>query len=154
LDIKRIKLGAIHESSWNKLESILEQRLPVQQSWQEFIDYLTGIITAEYWDKIKILNTKQEQEDVIEWIENLLKNTPPSENIIAIWIGISRLWDESIEEEIYGLSLKGSDSYDVDSVEWAYSSTYEPSDDYFIPDILKQIDYLINADKDNYPFLD
>jgi hypothetical protein len=144
-------MGAAHDTIWSIFELILSEKLPLRASWNRLLDNLTTMIPAEYWQDLKALEIEQEQKELRHWIENLLSDNPLPGNVKAIWIGIPRLWDESVEDEYYGLYLWGADEYEPNDVEWACSPVYEP-DGYIKLNVLKSAENLIKTDEENYAY--
>ncbi|OOQ58124.1 hypothetical protein [Mucilaginibacter pedocola] len=143
-----------HEAAWENLEQTLNAGLTLRQAWDLVIDFHSGTSPADYWDKVRALNVDADQPALASWMAQIISDSPLPENIIAIWLGITKFWDEEEEKEYYAVYLAGADSYDADDAEWACDAAYRPANKYIIPDIPNDVDELIKTDEENYSFLD
>jgi hypothetical protein len=142
-----------HEKSWDCFEAILNEKLSIKDSWNKLIDYHEQIKPKDFWSSLRQLEVEKEQLDFKEWIEQTLKKSPIPKKVIALWIGITKLWDDKKEKEFYVVYIQGSNSYDVEDIDWATEPTFEPKNKYGIVSVLNQMDEIINTDAD-YSILD
>lgn len=144
-----------HDKSWDKFQEVFTNKESVQAKWESFIKYHEEIKPKEFWKDILDINLESEQDEILEWIQNIFKHEPIPESVTGIWIGIAKLWDEENQEEFYALYLQGAEQYDKEDIEWATEPDYEPELErkYFIPEGLNELDDLIRGDED-YSFLD
>ena len=143
-----------HDASWQNFEEVFNAKLPIAEAWKLIIDFHEQQKPKDYWSEIRKLNVEGEQSDIICWIEQIVSASPISKRTIAIWIGISKLFDEENEREYYAIYLQGSDKYDEKTIEWAEEPTYEPEHNYGLVDVLSQMDQLLHKDVEDYTFLD
>jgi len=141
-----------HDKSWDCLERIFKNKLSAKKAWNDFIDFHEQINPKPYWTDLRNLDIENEQNDIVNWIQQLLTDSPLPESVQAIWIGILRLEDNG--NEIPAIYLVGADTYDKDDIDWACEPTYLPENRYVLPGILKEIDDIIKTDNDNFEFLD
>jgi hypothetical protein len=145
-------MGFQHDKSWDCLESIFKSKLSAKEAWDNFIDFHEQMNPKSYLADLRNLDIEDEQNDINNWIQQLLTDSPLPESVQAIWIGILRLEDKG--NEIPAIYLVGADTYDKDDIDWACEPTYLPKNRYVLPGILKEIDDIIKTDKDNFGFLD
>ena len=142
-----------HEESWECFETIFNEKLSIKNSWNKLIDYHAQIKHKDFWDSLRQLDVELEQHDFKQWIEQTINNSPIPKKVIALWIGITKLWDEEKEKEFYVAYIQGGNSYDEKDIDWATQPTYDPKNKYGIVGILNQMNEIINSDED-YSFLD
>lgn len=143
-----------HDKSWDAFETIFKNRLSLQDSWKQLIDFHEKIKAKKYWTELLSQNYTQEQKEVREWLNELAAKNPIPSSVKALWIGVAQLYDEKENKEFYAYYLQGADNYDEDDIEWATEPTYEPEEKYFVPDILNNINGIIKKDKKDFSFLD
>lgn len=141
-----------HDKSWDCLERIFKSKLSAKEAWNDFIDFHEHMNPKPYWSELRNLDIEDEQNDIVNWIQQLLTDSPIPVNVQAIWIGILRLEDNG--NEIPAIYLVGADSYDKNDIDWPCEPTYLPENRYVLPGILKEIDDIIKTDNDNFEFLD
>jgi hypothetical protein len=141
-----------YDKSWDALTSIFSTKMTAINAWSKFIEFHEQTNPKPYWTRLKNLEIEIEQIDIVNWIENILKETPIPEKTIALWIGIIKF--EENEKEIPAIYLIGADTYDKDKMEWACNPTYLPDNRYALSGLLKEIDEITINDKENYNFLD
>ena len=144
-----------HDKSWDKFQEVFTNKESVQFKWESIIKYHEEIKPKAFWKNILKINLESEQNEILDWIQNIFKHEPIPERVRGIWIGIAKLWDEENEVEFYALYLQGAEQYDKEDIEWATKSNYEPELErrYLIPEGLNKLDDLI-ADDEDYSFLD
>lgn len=147
-------MPSIHEAAWLNLEAILKEELPIKTAWQKLIDYHADANPKQYWSLIKTLDVGTEQEKINEWFEHTITNIPLTKNIIALWIGITKLWDDDNDREFYAIYITGSDSYNTVDVDWAVQPLYDPEEKYIVLNVLNTIDEILKTDEDDYGFND
>ena len=140
-----------HDKSWEIFETVFDLKLPINESWNRIIDFHEQISSKSYWTKLRQLDFLEEQNNIKEWLESIVTNSPIPDNIVALWIGITKIIDNN--KEVYVIYLVGSDSYNKDDIDWATDATYEPENRYGILEVLNKIDKTIKKDE-NYSFLD
>ncbi|MEI6575851.1 MAG: hypothetical protein WCO63_06705 [Bacteroidota bacterium] len=144
-----------HDNSWEKLESLLAAKLPIAETWIQIIDFHESIKPKLYWKVLRQLNTQAEQKDIVRWVEQILTDKALPKSIVALWIGISKIWDEETEREYYAICLRGSDNYDAEDVDWADEPRYDPENNFGIVGVLTEFNELIREDDpDDVDFLD
>jgi hypothetical protein len=142
-----------HDSSWENLEKTLEAQLPIKEAWNKIIDFHAQIFPSDYWTELRQLDVAAEQEEIKDWLTNLVLNKPLPEQVVALWIGITKLLDDDANE-VCTIYLSGADSYDQEDIDWATEPTYEPENKYGVLDVLNAIENIIEQDSVNYSFLD
>lgn len=142
-----------HDGSWQNLKDILDAKLPIVDSWNKIIDFHEAIKSKPYWDILRQLNVEGEQKDIVRWMETILIESPMPKSIVALWIGITRIWDEESDNEFYAIYLRGADNYDAEDIDWADEPRYDPENNHGIVEVLCRIDELIEEDED-FEFLD
>lgn len=141
-----------HDQSWNNLMEVLDSKLPIKESWNRIINFHESIISKPYWSSLRQLDFETEQDEICNWLEQLVIKSPVPQNILAFWIGITKMkYKSKILPTIY---VVGSKSYDNDNIEWACNPVYEPDNRYALPEILAEIDKILKSDKGNYEFFD
>ncbi|MEI8204902.1 MAG: hypothetical protein WCH34_17915 [Bacteroidota bacterium] len=143
-----------HDASWQNFEEIFNAKLPIKEAWKGIIDFHEQQKPKAYWSELRQLNVEAEQAGFIGWIEQIVSASPVSKRTLALWIGITKLFDEENEREYYAIYLQGSDKYDNKSIEWAELPTYEPEHNYGLVEVLSQMDQLLRNDEEDYTFLD
>lgn len=142
-----------YEKSWDQLTQVLQAQLPVTEAWTNFIESLKNQAPKKYWQLLKNLDLKTEQNEIKDWVESLFKNSPMPNDTQAIWIGIIKVEGEN-NEEIPAIYLIGSTAYEREDIDWAADPTYLPDNRYVCPGILRDIDDIIKIDKKEYQFFD
>jgi|GEM_PF-2589910 len=144
-----------HTESWQKLQELLAAKLPIAEAWKSIIDFHAAIKPKPYWETIRHLKVEDEQKDIIGWMEQILSDSPLHKSILALWIGLSRIWDEESEKEYYAIYLQGADKYDPEDIDWADEPRYDPENNYGLVGILTEVNDLIKEDEQaDYEFLD
>jgi hypothetical protein len=143
-----------HDKAWENLETVLNSKLAINDSWNKIIDLESDLVPADYWAQLRTLNVQADQDNILKQLERVVTDSPMPENIIALWIGIIKLWDEKESKEYYSIYLAGSDSYDVEDADWAVDLAYFPPNCYISSEVLNSVDHIIAVDRDNYSFLD
>lgn len=143
-----------HDKSWDAFETILQNRLSLQDSWKQLLDFHKKTKIKKYWAELLNQNYSQEQKEVAEWVNELVVKYPIPSSVRALWIGIAQLYDEKENKEFYAYYLQGADNYDENDIEWATEPTYDPDEKYFVPDILNNIISIVKMDKNDFSFLD
>jgi hypothetical protein len=143
-----------HDKSWDTFEKILKKRLPLQDSWKQFIDFHKKIKAKKYWTKLLSHNYSQEQKEITEWLNELAEKNPIQGSVKALWIRIAQLYDKKEKKEFYAYYLQGANKYEEDDIEWVRKPIYNPDERYFVPDILNSIRDIIKKDKKDFSFLD
>lgn len=67
-----------------------------------------------------------------KWLDDLLENNDMPENTVAYCFN---LYEESIEDCVYGIQLIASDEFDPEDGEWACSEVWSSEEDVFCIDI-------------------
>ncbi|SDC45382.1 hypothetical protein [Williamwhitmania taraxaci] len=142
------------DKSWEHFESVFNAKLPVKEAWGKIIDFHEQLKPKKYWDSLRQLEVEPEQEEIKEWMADIVTLSPIPKGIAALWIGITKIYDEEDKKELYAIYLSGAKSYDKDYIDWAVKSTYKPDENFGILDVLNQMDEIIKKDKDDYSFLD
>ena len=142
-----------HDKSWEKLLTILNSKKNIEEAWNNFIDFHEQIAAKSYWTLLRELDIQKEQSAIKEWLEQIITTSPITENVAALWIGITKMPHET-DHEIPIVYLAGADTYDKDDIEWACNPTYLPENRYACFDVLMQLDKVIKNDEENYEFLD
>ncbi len=143
-----------HKDSWNHFEKLYTEKLSIQEAWTRLIDFHEQVKPKPYWGALRQLDIVAEQEQLVAWVEQIVSASPISKKTIAIWIGITKIWDEENEREYYAIYLVGSDKYTKNNTDWALEPTYEPEHNYGIVKVLSDMDVLIRNDETDYTFLD
>jgi len=146
-------MGFSYDDSWEYFESILESRADIQSSWTKLIDYHSSIVDRPYWNDLRQLDVRVEQVEIKEWLEQLVDSSPLPVHVIALWFGITQLWDEEENSEVYAIYLNGSENYDLEDIDWACDCEYDPENKYIIPEVLIELEKIIKTDEENYSFL-
>jgi hypothetical protein len=143
-----------HTESWKFLEEILKKQLPIKESWTNVIDFHENCKKKPYWTQLRQLNVIKEQEEINDWIENIIVRSPLNKNIVALWIGIVKLYDDNTNQEIYTIYLQGSEKFNYQNIEWAVDPMYDPDNKYAVSEVLNQMDLILKKDNADYTFLD
>ena len=143
-----------YDKSWEAFENIFNEKLGIKESWNKIIDFHEALKPATYWSLLKALDVESEQLDIKDWMEQIAENSPVPKSAIALWIGITKLWDEETQTEYYAVYLNGSKKYDAEDIDWAATPSYEPEENYGIVNVLTKVSELISGDKDNNALLD
>ncbi len=143
-----------HDKFWKHFETIFNAKLPIKEAWNKIIDYPESIKPKDYWATLRQLNVEQEQEELKAWMEQIVTKEPIYKSTIALWIGITKLWDDESEKEFYAIYLQGSKNYDPKDTEWIDFPNYEPEDNYGLIRNLNLMDEVLKTDKEDYAFLD
>jgi hypothetical protein len=143
-----------HDKAWGNLETVLNSKLAINDSWNKIIDLESDLVPADYWAQLRTLNVQADQDNILKQLERVITDSPMPENIIALWIGIIKLWDEKESKEYYSMYLAGSDSYDVEDADWAADPAYFSPNCYISSEVLNSVDHIIAVDRNNYSFLD
>ncbi len=141
-----------HDKSWEALTSIFDSQLTAKDGWNKFIDFHEQISPQPYWTNLRKLEIEKEQTDLIDWLQQLVTDSPIPDNVVALWVGIVKFVNN--DKEIPTIYLAGADHYDKDDIDWACDPIYFPENRYFQPVLLQQIDDIAKTDEDNYDFLD
>ena len=147
-------MSSIHDAAWLNLEETLKENLSTEKAWQKIINFQANLNPKDYWKLIKELDIISEQDEIKEWLEQIVTDTPLPKNVVALWIGIAKLWDSDNDKEFYAIYLTGSDTYNPENADWAVEPSYDPTEKYIIPDALNLIDTILKTDEDNYSFND
>ena len=143
-----------HEKFWKHFEEIFNAKLPLKEAWNKVIDYPESVKPKDYWTPLRALNIEQEQLEVKAWMEQIVTADPIPKGTIALWVGITKLWDDENEKEFYAIYLQGSKKYDVKDTEWIEFPNYEPENNHGIIRNLNIMDEFLKTDKEDYAFLD
>jgi hypothetical protein len=143
-----------HDTSWEIFENILAKQLPTIESWNKFIDEHERDNPAPYWDKLRELHSSKEQDEIAEWLNNLVGVNSIPETVQALWVGIAMLWDEENEKEFYAYYIQGADNFEENEIEWATDPIYDPEGKYFVPEVLNQLRAAIKKESEDFEFLD
>ncbi|WP_040397914.1 hypothetical protein [Cesiribacter andamanensis] len=100
------------------------------------------------------LPLEQEQADLKAWMEQMAEAEPLPEEIVALWIGLFKTWDQEEATERYVLYLTGSDRFDAEDIYWATAPAYIPDNRYGVPDVLNELLALYQDDEEDGSFLD
>lgn len=141
------------KASLEYLREILSARLPIEEAWARLIDFHEAIKPKPYWHVLRQLNVAAEQKDIVAWMAQILTVNPLPKSIIALWIGIEKIWDEESKREYLAICLRGADTYDPEDIDWADACRYEPENNYGIVEVLTNLNELIREDKEDYVFL-
>jgi hypothetical protein len=142
------------EESWAHFEQVFDAKLPIREAWKQIIDFHERVRPKPYWDALRKLDVETEQREMKEWLEQLATKSPIPADVLALWIGISKLWDEENAEEVYAIYVQGTDLYSRENLEWIADPIYEPEGGYAALDVLNQTDEIIRSDEEDYTFLD
>jgi len=142
-----------HDESWDQLARILASKVPAREAWNNLIDFHEQSFPRSYWADLRQIDLESEQEDIADWIHQIVRSEPIPKNILAFWIGILKLVDDT-NKEVSTIYFAGADNYDKDDIDWACDPSYLPENRYAQPPILQQIDNIAQKDKENYQFLD
>jgi hypothetical protein len=143
-----------HDKSWDFLEETLNKNLTIVESWERILEFHAKFKKKKYWTKLSNLSIETEQSELTEWLESIQIDSPIPNEIVAFWIGITKLWDEENEKEVCTIYLIGAKTYEKDDIEWAVNCDFEPENKYFISDVLNFINDEIEEDEEDYSFLD
>jgi hypothetical protein len=141
------------QASINEIKELLSSKLAVAQAWDKFVAYCEGIRPKPYWHVLRQLNVADEQKDIVAWIEQILTVNPLPKSIMALWIGIEKIWDEESNREYVAICLRGADHYDPEDIDWADEPRYEPENNYGIVGVLTDLNDLIREDAEDYALL-
>ena len=136
-----------HDKSWETLKSIYELKLSAKEAWNKFIEFHEQTNPKTYWKNLKNIDIETEQNEIKEWIEELIENNPLPKATVALWIGLLKLEDN--EMEVPTIYLVGADTYDAEDIEWACEPTYLPENRYGQPALLKEIDEISKTDEED-----
>jgi len=142
------------DKSWEHFESVFNAKLPIKEAWGRIIDFHEQLKPKKYWADLRQLEVEPEQEEIKEWMEDIVALSPIPKNIVALWVGITKIYDEEDKKEFYAIYLSGAKSYDQDYIDWTAKPTYKPDENYGILDVLNHMDEIIRKDKEDYSFLD
>jgi hypothetical protein len=131
---------------------LIQAQLPIEEAWNLLLNFHSKISPAPYWKLLAKLHVKEEQQSFLEWLENMLSEESPSQDVIAFWVGITLFEHEG--KEIPTIYFTGSNTYSVSDIEWACDPVYLPQNRYVQPPLLLQIKEIVSLDKENYTFLD
>ncbi len=143
-----------HEESWACLEEVFNAKLGINEAWNKIIDYHEQLKPKKYWAELRKLEVQKEQDEIAEWIDQVVLGAPLPDSVKALWIGITNIWDEETNKEYYAVFIQGADSYDAEDIEWTSAPSYDPDDNFGIMDSLNQITDIIKTDSDDFSFLD
>lgn len=143
-----------HDQSWDNFEAVLKARLPIRDAWNKIIDFHEEQSPKPYWAAMRQLPLEEEQADIKTWLEQMVAGTLLPEDLVALWIGIFKTYDQEEEAERYVIYLTGSDRFDAEDIDWATEPSYEPDNRYAIPDVLNELHTFYQDDSDDYSFLD
>lgn len=142
-----------HDASWNNFLAVFNERLPIREGWNSIIDFHEKIVSRPFWSELRNLNVEEEQENIKNWMEQLVTRDPIPATVKALWMGFVKLEDEENSSSV--ISLVGCDDYDWEDLEWTAEISYEPENRYGVLEVLNQIDKLTNAgDEEEHEFLD
>ena len=139
-----------HKESWDAMTSILALKTSVDEAWNRFIDFHEQVSPESYWTRLRHMDIKTEQAEIVGWLQHLLSVNPIPETIAAIWIGLFKAADN----EIPTIYFSGAETYTEDDISWACDPAYLPDNGYAQPGVLKDIDGIFRTDENNYQFLD
>jgi hypothetical protein len=132
--------------------------LPFNEAWSKLIEYHSRIKPAAYWKKLLDFDFEVEQQEISQWLEQVVQDEPLPAEVQALWFGLAKFSDGNSKEEFYATYLVGSEKYDKEDIEWATEPVYSPEERYFVSDIYNEIDKVVTATKgakgDVYSFLD
>lgn len=141
-----------HEQSWQYLETVLSSKLTTKEAWDRFIQMHDSTVPGPYWTEFRSIDVESEHTDVVNWIQQVIINSPMPEEVIALWIGIFKSADDASETPT--IYLAGADRYDKDDADWACDPSYQPDNGYAQPTVLQQIDLIAKKHTESYQFLD
>jgi len=142
-----------HDDSWANLEATINLRLPIRDAWSKIIDFYEKTVPRSYWNLLRQLEIEKEQINIKEWLEQLVIQSPLPDNVVALWIGITKFLDDDKETSV--IYLIGADTYNKKNVDWATEPSYDPVNKYGVLNVLNQIDAIIKEeDAEAYSFLD
>lgn len=143
-----------YDKAWEAFESIFNAKTGIRESWNKMIDYLESIKPNDYWAELRELDVDGEQEDIKDWMEQIAENSPVPKSAVALWIGITKLWDEETQTEYAAIYLGGAKKYDAEDIDWAADLSYQPEENYGIVQVLTNVGDIISPDTENFDFLD
>jgi len=111
-----------HDQTWDSLTSILALKTNAKDAWNKFIDFHEQVAPKTYWTSLRKLDIEAEQEEIINWLQQLIKLSPIPDSIVALWIGILKFTDNT--REIPAIYFSGADTYNKDDIDWAYNPAY------------------------------
>jgi hypothetical protein len=141
-----------HDKSWDCLTEIFTSKLTSKDAWNRFIDFHEHTAPNTFWKALRQLDIDKEQDDIVEWLHELVTASPILESVLGLWIGIIKY--ENNDKEIPAIYLSGADNYQKDNADWASNPIYFPLNSYAQLPLLQQIDDIVKTDKENYEFLD
>lgn len=142
-----------YDKSWDSLTTILASKLTAREAWSRFISVHEETVSKSYWEELKQIAIETEQNDIVNWLNQLIADEPIPESIVAFWIGIVKFADDN-DKEIPTIYFAGTDNYDKDDIDWASDPSYLPENRYAQPGVLQQIDDIARTDEKNYEFFD
>lgn len=143
-----------YDQSWDNFETVLQAQLPIREAWSRIIDFHEQQSPKPYWEAMRQLPLEEEQADLKTWMEQMLAEAPLPEEVVALWIGIFKNYDQKEETEEYVLYLTGSKRFDAEDTEWAAEPSYLPDNRYGVPDVLNELHALYQKDEKDGSFLD
>ncbi len=143
-----------YDKSWDAFEEILSAKLGIKESWNKIIDFHEAIKPKSYWSALRELDVEAEQDDIRDWMEQIVENSPIPNSTQALWIGITQLHDEETQKDYYAIYLTGSKNYDPEDIDWAVNPTYEPEENYGIVQVLTNLTSIISDDQEDFSYLD
>ena len=89
-----------HENSWAKLEEVLNAKLGIKEAWNKIIDYHEQLKPKKYWAELRMLDVVKEQDEIAEWIDQVVLDATLPDSVKALWIGITNIWDEETSKGV------------------------------------------------------
>jgi hypothetical protein len=143
-----------YDKSWDAFEEIFNAKLGIKESWNKIIDFHEAIKPKSYWSLLRELDVEAEQEDIRDWMEQIVENSPLPKSVVALWVGITQLWDEETQKDYYAIYLTGASTYDAEDIDWAAKPKYEPEENFGIVQVLTQLTQIISDDQTDFSYLD
>lgn len=142
-----------HDKSWSILKHIIALRLPAKEAWTQFIDAHEKAFGGSFWPDLKQVAIEKEQDDIIQWLQQIVIENPIPENIVAFWIGIVKFFDDQ-NNAIPTIYIAGAENYELNDLKWTEELSYLPDKRYAQPEALRKMDNLALEDEENYGYLD
>lgn len=114
--------------AYSYVNDVIKLNPSVNDGMKKLLDYCRNHYESCAWDTIQNMDFKEDEQNIKEWLQDILENEPPCEEIDAFWFG---LFDGIIddEEEACILYFSGVNCID-DEDELDYEPVYIPDDRY------------------------
>jgi hypothetical protein len=129
----------------DKVAAVVSSRVGVDDGMSLLIDYCAENEPWHGWNVLRKLEFASDQQNLKQWLDQLLTHEPPPHEIKAFWFG---LFNPVINgKSTCGLYLAGTETFDGndEDFEWACDPAWFPSERYAESQVLDGISQQLNT---------